>query len=323
MFFSQYTEEEKREIAHQLKDHTEESAIKDYNKLKLAISGGDINSIKPLSPVGLKFIENYVHIELLSTKSKQGISFYDFWYNREFYMTRDNATKNLIASIRKNKPYLTEIKIGKQVFNLYCGSISIFRPINAAKIYSQFKPTCVLDFTMGWGGRLVGAVLLNVPKYIGMDLNTKLIEPYEKMVTQLKKDGSIKTEIELHFKNALDHDYIHMDYDMVFTSPPFYNKETYGLKELYKTKEEWDEQFYKPIFKKTWEHLKPGGFYCLNVPNYLYERVCLAIFGEAKELIELKKYSRILPKKEDAKQFNVGQKYKEYIYIWQKNDPKS
>lgn len=316
MYFSQYTEDQKREIAKQLKDHTEESAIKDYNNLKTALAA-DLNAIKPLSPVGLKFIENFVHIELLSTKSKQGISFFDFWANKEHYMTRDNATKNLIASIKKNKPYLTEVKIGKQVFNLYCGGISIFRPVNAAKIYDQFKPTCVLDFTMGWGGRLLGAVLMNVPKYIGIDLNERLVEPYAKMVYHFKKDGR-NTVAELHFKNALEHDYSQTEYDMVFTSPPFYNKETYGEKELYKTKEEWDEQFYIPIFKKTWAHLKPGGFYCLNVPNYLYDRVCLSIFGEAKELIELKKYSRILPKKENGKQYNVGQKYKEYIYIWQK-----
>ena len=317
MFFSQFNDQEKKEIAHQLKDHTDESALKDYDKLKLALSG-DLDTIKPLSPVGLKFIENFVYIELLSTKSKQGISFYDFWYNRDYYMTRDNATKNLVASIKKNKPYLTEIKIGKQVFNLYCGGIHIFRPVNAAKIYNQFKPTTILDFTMGWGGRLLGAVLLNIPKYIGIDMNTKLVEPYEKMVSHFKKDK--KTEIELHFKNALDIDYSQLDYDMVFTSPPFYNKEAYGdQKEIYnRTKDEWDEQFYKPIFKKTWEYLKPGGVYCLNVPNYLYERVCLDIFGEANEMIELKKYSRILPKKENAKQFNVGQKYKEYIYIWKK-----
>ena len=36
------------------------------------------------------------------------------------------------------------------------------------------------------------------------------------------------------------------------------------------------------------------------------------------ELNELKKYSRILPKTV-KKQTNVGQKYKEYIYIWKKS----
>ena len=314
MYFSQYTDEEKQTVATQVKEHSIESALKDYEKIKSAIK--DLDNVKPLSPIGLTFIENFVQLELLSTKSKQGISFFDFWYNRDFYMSRDNATKNLIASIKKNKPYLTDIKIGKQVFNLYYGSIHIFRPINALKVYKQFNPNTILDFTMGWGGRLLAATLLNIPKYIGIDYNTNLIEPYEKMTSILKKDT--KTVIDLYFQNSLIFDYSKIEYDMVFTSPPFYNKEIYGGKDTYKTKEEWDEKFYKPIFQKTWTHLKPGGIYCLNVPCDLYERILQKMLGDAKETIELKKYSRILPKREKTKQYNVGQKYKEYIYIWKK-----
>ena len=105
----------------------------------------------------------------------------------------------------------------------------------------------------------------------------------------LKQDPDTKTEIELHFQDSLTFDYSKIEYDMVFTSPPFYNKETYGGKETYKTKEDWDTQFYKPIFKTTWQHLKSGGTYCLNVPCDLYERVCVGVLGEALEMIELKK----------------------------------
>lgn len=314
MYYSQYTDEEKHAVAKDLKEHTTESALHDYEKIKLAIK--DLDNVKPLSPIGLNFIENFVQLELLSTKSKQGISFFDFWYNRDFYMSRDNSTTNLINSIKKNKPYLTEIKIGKQVFNLYYGSIHIFRPINALKVYKQFQPNTILDFTMGWGGRLLAATLLNIPKYIGIDYNTKLIEPYKKMTDILKIDT--KTEIDLYFQNSLDFDYSKIEYDMVFTSPPFYNKEIYGGKDTYKTKEEWDENFYVPIFQKTWTHLKTGGTYCLNVPCELYERVLKKMLGNATETIELKKYSRILPKREKTKQYNVGQKYKEFIYIWKK-----
>jgi hypothetical protein len=313
-FYSEYTNVEKVEIAKQLKEHTESTALQDLNKLKVAFKK-NIHDIKPLSPMGFNFIEFYIHTELLNTRSKYGISFYDFWYNRSFYMSRDKSTLKLIDSIKKNKPYLSEIKIGKQVFNLYYGGISIFRPTTAAKLYDYLKPTCILDFTMGWGGRLLGAALLNTPKYIGIDYNENLKEPYNKMCIELKKHTN--TEIELYFQDALTMNYSSLEYDMVFTSPPYYNKEIYGEKETYKNNEEWDTLFYKPIFKLTWESLKTGGYYCLNVPSSIYEKICIPLLGEAQECIELKKYSRILPKKE-TKQFNVGQKYKEYIYIWKK-----
>lgn len=318
-FFSEYSNAEKIDIAKQLKEHTEETALTDFDKLQKAVNK-DLAAIKPLSPLGLKFIEYFVHIELLNTKSKHGISFFDFWYNRDFYMSRDASTLNLISSIKKNKPYLTDTKIGKQVFNLYYGGISIFRPTTAAKLYNQLKPQCILDFTMGWGGRLLGAYMLNVPKYIGIDSNVNLEEPYKKICQHLKKNSNSSAlhEIDLRFQDALTIDYSAMDYDMVFTSPPYYNKEIYGSKEApYKTKEEWDEKFYKPIFRVTWDNLKKGGHYCLNIPQCIYEKICVPLFGEAVELIELKKYSRILPKRE-TKQFNVGQKYKEFIYIWKK-----
>jgi DNA methylase len=160
-----------------------------------------------------------------------------------------------------------------------------------------------------------------VPRYIGVDSNLTLKEPYEKMTSFLNKDKTNTTKIELYFQDALIVDYTSMVYDMVFTSPPYYNKELYKETDTTwnkkKTEEEWNETFYRPLFMKTWASLQTGGVYCLNVPLHLYEEVCVPLFGEADEAIEMKKYNRILPKKEQ-KQFNVGQKYTEYIYVWRK-----
>jgi tRNA1(Val) A37 N6-methylase TrmN6 len=234
-------------------------------------------------------------------------------------MHRDKATENLVASIKKNKPYLTEIKIAKQVFNLYYGGIHIFRPLNAYRFYRAF-PQCkkILDPTMGWGGRLLAACLSvpHIEKYVGIDCNQALCEPYQNMTHFLKKRFP-SFEMDIRFQDALSVDYSAIDYDMVFTSPPFYNKEVYSHNTIYSKKEDWDTLFYEPLFKKTWEYLQVGGIYALTIPEILYERVCFRILGEAKEVIELKKYARILPK-EKKKQTNVGQKYKEFIYVWKK-----
>jgi len=315
-----FTEMEQREISQQLKEHSQEKAKKDYIRFEEAILN-HMDTIKPLSPIGLTFIETFIHTELLNTFSKHGISFYDFWWNRHFYMNRDDATKNLILSISTNKPYLSEIKIAKQVFNLYYGGISIFRPTHAARIYHKYKPSSILDFTMGWGGRLLGASVLSIPKYIGIDSNINLKEPYEKMTSFLKSSTKTTTEIDLYFQDALTVDYATLDYDMVFTSPPYYNKELYKETATQwntkKTPQEWNDTFYKPLFQMTWNHLKPGGYFCLNVPCHLYQDVCIPLFGEATDTIALKKYNRILPQKKQ-KQTNVGQKYEENIYIWSK-----
>jgi DNA modification methylase len=164
---------------------------------------------------------------------------------------------------------------------------------------------------MGWGGRLVGACAVDVPKYIGIDLNTSLKKPYTDMIKMLKP--LTDTKIDVRFKDALKVDYSKLDYDMVFTSPPYYNLEIYEGT-VKKTKDDWDDQFYKPIFTKTWTHLKKGGHYCLNVPREVYERVCLDIFGKADELIPLVKAER--KKVGEAK--DPKKKYGEFIYVWRK-----
>lgn len=316
MYFCEYTKEEKTAVAKQLKSYSFEQCICDYQKLVSAYNSGKLDEIKPLSLVGIKFVEYFTYIELLNTKSKQGISFYDFWYNKEKYMNRDSSTLKLIEYIKREKPKLNEIKQAKKVFNLYYGSIDVFRPTIAMKIYDRFKPTCVLDFTMGWGGRLTGFSATSLPKYIGIDYNINLIEPYQKMREYLNTVSKINCE--LYFQDALSVDYSKLEYDMVFTSPPFYNKEIYGDKDDARSKDMWDKEFYIPIFHKTWDNLKQGGYYCLNVPSSLYDKIGISIFGEALEMVEMNKFSRTLPTT-IVERTNVGQKYKEYIYIWKKN----
>ena len=182
------------------------------------------------------------------------------------------------------------------------------------EIYYKFKPHTVLDMTMGWGGRLVGACALDVPEYIGIDMNKDLEEPYKQMTTKLKELGT-KTKIKLMFQNALNVDYSKLKYDMVFTSPPYYNIEIYKGTERMK-KDQWDNEFYKPLFEKTYKYLQRNGYYILNVPEEVYTRVCIPLLGKADILFPLKKAerNRSISKKGNKIEIN----YKEYIYIWKK-----
>ena len=339
MFFNQYTDEEKLEVSKQIKNYPFEVCATDLKKLEQGVING-VTTIKPLSLVGNKFVEYFTLPELLNTRSKQGISFYDFWYNKAFYMDRDDSTRRMIEYIKKEKPLLNEIQRAKKVFNMYYGSINVFRPATACRLYERFNPMCVLDFTMGWGGRMVGAHCSQVPVYIGIDNNERLKEPLSKMASTLsstlpspdkpvtpkwsKSHAHSETDnmclaggYHLLFQDCLTVDYSLYKYDMVFTSPPYYNKELYGATGVAKSEEEWDTGFYIPMFRKTWDHMAQNGHYCLNIPTPLYEKICVPMFGLATECIELNKFSRTVPKRETVRK-NVGNKYKEYIYVWVK-----
>jgi tRNA G10 N-methylase Trm11 len=168
----------------------------------------------------------------------------------------------------------------------------VFRPLVAMEIYAKYKPTSVLDFTCGWGGRLIGACALNVPKYIGIDINHALEPCYQKMQEFLKTETNTTTVSEFYFQDALSIDYTSLDYDMVFTSPPYFFLESYSNNQSYESKAEMRKKFYEPLFKKTMESLKKGGVYCLNVNEEIYKNICVELWGEAQEIIPLKKSKR-------------------------------
>lgn len=291
----------KRKIANQIFGYTPQQLDRDYTRLK-DVTCKNLKKYSPIAEVGNKFIDNYTGLERLNTKSKQGISFYEFWDNRRKYK-KDKRIKNMLKYY-EDYPNIPEIKKWKYIFNIYFSSISLFRPITAIEVYCKYRPQSVLDFTMGWGGRLLAAAALDIPEYIGIDINQNLKIPYHNMVTDLK--GLTKTKFRLFFKDALTVDYSKLSYDLVLTSPPYYNIELYSGT-IKREKEEWKERFYKPLLSTTWKHLKSGGHYCLNVPIELYNNVCVPLLGKADTLIPMNKTKR-----------KANETYKEFIYVWNK-----
>ena len=295
-----YTRKQKERFANQVYDLSDQDVLEDFTKL-VEIGCGKHAA---LSTVGNDVVNRFTAVERLNTSGYQNISFYDVLFNKT-QLKRENYVKKLLAFYKKNRKGYPEIKVMFRLTNLYFSSVSIFKPLVAMDVYCRFKPKCVLDFTMGWGGRLVGACAASVPKYIGVDYNQNLKAPYGKMCKFLKKHS--QTKMELYFQDALTVDYSKFDYDLVLTSPPYYNIETYGGNKQ-KSKDEWDETFYRPMFETTYKHLKRGGNYCLNVPEEVYTNVAIKVLGKCASKI-------IMPK---AKR-STDEKYHEYIYIWNKS----
>jgi hypothetical protein len=311
------TAKDRKALAFILKPITQEIAVEDYKKLEK-----QKNKIPPMSSNdGNKFVDYFTFVERLNTKTKSGYTFYEFWENKD-EEAKKKYFQNLFKANSNTRLYETNLY---DIFRLYFGSVNIFKPVIAMEIYNKFKPTSVLDPTMGWGGRLMGATILDVPKYTGVDLNPNLEQPYADMVEQIKKIGT-KTKIKLFIpQDSLTIDYSKLDYDMVFTSPPYYNVEIYtGTKRVNKTKgstikKEWNENFYKPLFTKTWEHLKLGGHFVINVPKPVYDDVLLPLLGECDSKIPLRLSAR------KSKAYIEGKKektYSEFIYVWKKTDLK-
>lgn len=276
-------------IINQIKPETREQAIQDYQRLL-------VGNHKRLSKKGNIFIDYFTFRQRLSTIGNKGLSYWDFIKNETYYP----CCIRLMEWYARERPNCNRFKVLYNIFKLYYGPINSFRPVLAMDIYDRYKPTCVLDPTMGWGGRLVGASAYGIKKYIGIDLNVELEEPYNDMLRTLEELGS-QTEVQLFFQDCLTIDYSALEYDMVFTSPPYFNLELYNGSNM-RTKKEWIEDFYRPIFQQTYNGLSSGGHYIINVPISIFEEVLYPLFGEPVERIPMTTKRKAT--------------YREFIYVW-------
>jgi hypothetical protein len=300
MIPNKYTKAEKIKLSNELNYVSEKDAIDDFEKLR---DIGCKARQSGISNIGNKVVNRFTQVERLDTKTNRGLSFFDLLNNRTKIVRP--SIDNLLKYYGVNRK-TASIKIWKRVMDLYFGSINIFRPLIAMDIYCRYKPKSILDMTMGWGGRLVGACALDIPKYTGIDFNKQLEKPYEDLQHLMSQLST--TKINLYFQDAVTFNYNKIKYDLVLTSPPYYNIEVYRGVPV-KSKDEWDKDFYIPLIVKSWNGLDEGGHYCLNIPEELYERVAYNLLGKPYEKIQLRKVKRF----QDSRQ-----KYHEFIYVWKK-----
>jgi hypothetical protein len=303
---SHYNVGERKEIIKKLFPKRNEDTIRKNFESIDDLTDAEFNALPVKSNKGGDVVKYYTDFERYNTTGNKKLSFFDVWFNRN-QMAKKPYIKSFLDYLKKQRPGETELQHWNAIASMYFGKPQIFRPLLAMKYYRMFKPKSILDFTMGWGGRMIGACAMDVPHYIGIDLNTNLKEPYEKMVEFVKPYTN--TKITLMFKDALKVDYSKLTYDMVLTSPPYYNIELYN-KTTAKTQDDWDKEFYEPIIQKTWAGLQKGGHYCLNVNTEIYERVAKKILGKPFKTVKLEKALRT--------HSEATEKYSEFVYIWRK-----
>jgi len=153
-----------------------------------------------------------------------------------------------------------------------------FRPSVAKTIYDIYQPNTVLDFSMGWGDRLLGAHASHyVKRYVGIDPNINLFEGYGKQIRTYDSIwGKIK-EFELIYGRAEDESVVLKDkFDMVFTSPPYFDKEKYDQSEMQSYKmyhgfDSWMKDFLFKSIELRSKNLKSGGLLIINISD-IYTR---------------------------------------------------
>ena len=298
-----FTKDEKREISKKIKDIRIEDVEKEMNQL--ITIGKTANTISERSKIGNNIVDYFTFLQRLETKGKYDVNYFEFLAKLDSFREKKFIQTMLkyYEDVKNKNKTKHEYKVLKEVYNICISAINIMRPLNCMEIYTRYNAKKVLNFCAGWGGSTVAASVLNLEAWYGVEINCDLKEPYDNMISYLKTKSA--TDLRIYFGDAVDFDYSTIDYDTVFASPPYYFLEKYANNVGYKSKKEMDDKFYKPVFTKTFAHLKSGGYYIINICKEVYDNVLKNLLGDADETFPLKKSKR-------------QNNYTEMVYVWHK-----
>jgi 16S rRNA G966 N2-methylase RsmD len=169
---------------------------------------------------------------------------------------------------------------------------STFRPYVLTFLIKIFNSKSVLDFSAGWGDRLVACMAMNV-KYFGVDPNPCLHKGYKEMIDffgKSNKDYIVKENTIENIELPID-----KNFDLIFTSPPYFDLEIYAKNNKqsskYNNENIWFNNFLKVALNKCWKVLIKGGYMAINInqknkENYV-EKMINFINSEFKDSLFL------------------------------------
>jgi hypothetical protein len=161
---------------------------------------------------------------------------------------------------------------------------SQFKPSIAKAFYDYFGSVNVLDFSAGWGDRLAGFYCGETTKsFVGIDPNSTNHPNYKRQVEFYKKHQTFfeeQKQVELICSPAEDVDYSKYEnyFDMIFTSPPYFDVEKYSDEDTqsykrYTTIDSWNENFLHKTIGKLIPTLKKDGTLAINIADVYHESV--------------------------------------------------
>ena len=140
-------------------------------------------------------------------------------------------------------------------------------------ILKLLKPTRFLDPSAGWGDRLIAAIAYGC-SYTGVDPSNCMNQYYHEIINQLatkkEKDKNQYQIIQDGFENVVIEP---ESYDLVFTSPPFFDFELYENDksqsvEKFNTLEKWLNGFLFPLIEKSYQALILKGYFGIYISDY-------------------------------------------------------
>lgn len=237
--------------------HSEQRWEDELRRLSALVIGLKENRIEPWSPVGCGACNPFFPNRFKASAGRSESAF-EAWHKA------DKLRYAIRFQFKVGDPVLPHRVL--RAVTMQHRTPSIFRPSVAKFIYQHFCPAGgkVWDPCSGYGGRLLGAYSAGV-QYVGTDVEADTVEGNVKLSARLGYNA------EIHCVPA--EDFIPPKVDLVFTSPPYFDRERYSRSHGQSwlrhgtTITQWVEGFLRPVVRSSYGSLPSGGPLILNIAD--------------------------------------------------------
>ena len=260
--------------------HSDVDLVEEFEKLKTR----DLNvSVLPSE-------NNGTTMEFLSNKDTTGSKLVQHFNGKEFFSAKEKKNRSMVEAFEDDvilKKVLRN-RLGityKEFFNIHgamlrqgfrssasCSMTSVFNCLVAKYVWEKYTPEkgggVVYDYSMGFGHRMLGAVSSKKNlKYIACDPWKQVCLNNRKMAEFL----GVSDRVEIHNVGSEKYE-LEEDVDVVFSSPPYFDKEVYDNGHLTqaasgRSYKQFVEEWWDSVVKNVSKRLK--GVLVLNMVEVL------------------------------------------------------
>ena len=210
------------------------------------------------------FVKSFAYAKPKSCRSK-----YDLWHDSKllrktiiWQLTNESGRHSALRFLNG----LTHVNGFRNISNMPPSRVVCW----LRKYASPKQSGVFFDPCAGWGARLLASYALGM-KYRAIDANRVLVDELNQMAKILGADAKVVwgSADNLQTVKGLMQD---EKADIVFTSPPYFDREDYSNDELqssrlYPSLDDWYDKFMAGLAQNSLEILRPGGIILLNVFN--------------------------------------------------------
>ena len=234
---------------------------------KEVVKDNQILGIDTRSRSGHKILDHHMP-HFYDVKNYKGVSVRSL-------ITQESIEKALITNLSMHStPYKSEIR---RMITMTggLGNVTKYRTITSKAIVQFFGAKRVLDPCTGWGGRLLGTLAAAADtEYVGCEPDPQTAKGLRDILEDPAIPATVRSRgriVEKPAEVALA-EIPAATFDLILTSPPYFNLEIYTAGEQsvskWSTWEVWVTEWYKPLILRCLSCLKEGGISCWSVKNF-------------------------------------------------------